>query len=184
MDFEIIDEGSARDREIDDLDDYPAFIRVGNFKSQSAKGGSGWGNQEFGVYVQTYCPDRGWGPSKMVLGAEKWEPELINTMGKLGAFRPMPPAEKAIEAAVEELATWMKIKAQRVEIYDWYGDPEGNPACILHVKADRLSESQIKKINRFCPNWTKQVDQIQDSRSGRIVGGWLARNKYGHEISA
>ena len=64
----------------------------------------------------------------------------------------------------------------KVKIFDWYASADeimyNNPACVLHVSSDGiLTPSQVSKIKRTCPNWTRQVEAVHCDP----IGNWTYR---------
>jgi len=63
----------------------------------------------------------------------------------------------------------MNNKKERIEVWDWYQHAESAPACVIRVApgAD-LTDSQIRKVRRACPNWTQEIEQYAQDADGRV----------------
>ena len=70
------------------------------------------------------------------------------------------------------------MKKERIEIRDWYQDPESAPACVIMVApGDDLTDGQVRKVHRACPNWTMDVEEYAQDPNGRVrvrVTKWSA----------
>ena len=61
------------------------------------------------------------------------------------------------------------MNKERIEVRDWYQDPETAPACALRVApgAD-LTSNQVRKVRESCPNGTLAIEDYAQDPDGHL----------------
>jgi|TARA_R110002020_G_scaffold228985_1_gene439768 hypothetical protein len=79
-----------------------AHVWVGKFRSQSDKGGAGFGSQRMGQLVVGRNAQAEQIFSKLVIGGTRYEPDTRNKIGDLGAYRDLPPTDAQLQDVINE----------------------------------------------------------------------------------
>ena len=87
----------------------PSHVWIGKFRSQSDKGGFGFGPQRMRRLVIAKNDQSEQVFSMLVTGSSRYEPDTRNKIGDLGAYRDLPPTQAQLGPVIRKALSWLIV---------------------------------------------------------------------------